>query len=482
MDHIGCVILSFEEAGDLSGVVPWKEVRPEDVYEQLHSRLPALGGFIFLSTCNRVEVIYTLSDCNLHGNFAVEFTDVMPRLRPGLRPSFLSGNGAIRHLLRLSAGLESMVLGETEIRAQLKESFESAVALDKRLKLLFQSLFRESREIRSRIPLNHLPLSVATLATGKLAERLGRRHRRDSGLGRSGETAVDRIGIIGSGPMSQQSARYLAKMGCPLVLINRTPEKVQELAETLSASVETRVVSFDEFLNAPESVGPLAGLVTATSRNDAFLTPEIIASLSALNADANDEETAENEIRDLILIDMALPRDVDPACEELQGVEVIHMDSMREELAENRRRRQLAAAEADLLIDDILFRLNAQMIADLSSPVMTRLQKDVRNTSRRHLDDLLEDRLSHLSARDRRVLYDWAIRANRALNRLHRQGLEDVLRHYYGGTESDADACEAPADLMQLFPPTDRIDVDRDRSTAPPQTNSQNFRNSQQSF
>ena len=477
MDHIGCVILSFEEAGDLSGVVPWKEVRPEDVYEQLHSRLPALGGFIFLSTCNRVEVIYTLADSNLHGNFAVEFTDVMPRLRPGLRPSFLSGNGAIRHLLRLSAGLESMLLGETEIRAQLKESFESAVALDKRLKLLFQSLFRESREIRSRIPLNHLPLSVATLATGKLAERLGRRHRRDSGLGQSG----DRIGIIGSGPMSQQSARYLAKMGCPLVLINRTPEKVQELAETLSASVETRVVSFDDFLNAPQSVGPLAGLVTATSRNDAFVTPEIIASLSALNADAsaNEAQDAANESRDLILIDMALPRDVDPACEELPGVEVIHMDSMREELAENRRRRQLAAAEADLLIDDILFRLNAQMIADLSSPVMTRLQKDVRNTSRRHLDDLLEDRLSHLSARDRRVLYDWAIRANRALNRLHRQGLEDVLRHYYGGTESDADACEAPADLMQLFPPTDRIDVDRDRQTAPSQPNS---RNPQQSF
>ena len=117
MDQIGCIILSFEEAGDLSGVVPWKEVRPTDVYEQLHSRLPALEGFIFLSTCNRVEVIYTLADANLHGNFAVEFTDVMPRLRPGLRPSFLSGNAAIRHLLRLSAGLESMVLGETEIRA-----------------------------------------------------------------------------------------------------------------------------------------------------------------------------------------------------------------------------------------------------------------------------------------------------------------------------------------------------------------------------
>ncbi|MCR9141188.1 MAG: hypothetical protein NXI24_02980 [bacterium] len=449
MDHIGCVILSFEEAGDLSGVVPWKDVRPEDVYEQLHSRLPALGGFIFLSTCNRVEVIYTVADSNLHGNFAVEFTEVMPALRPGLRPSFLSGNGAIRHLLRLSAGLESMVLGETEIRAQLKQSFESAVALDKRLKLLFQNLFRESREIRSRIPLNHLPLSVATLATGKLADRLGRRHRRDSGssavhagsAGAGDSRHRDRIGIIGSGPMSQQSARYLAKMGCPLVLINRTPEKVRDLADSLSAAVDTQVVGFDEFLNAPESIGPLAGLVTATSRSDAFLTTAVVESLERVERDG--------EKRDLVLIDMALPRDVDPTCEDLQGVEVIHMDSMREELAENRRRRQLAAAEADLLIDDILFRLNAQMISNLSSPVMTRLQKDVRNTSRRHLDVLLEDRLSHLSARDRRVLYDWAIRANRELNRLHRQGLEDILRHYYGGP--DASPSEPPAEANAIL-------------------------------
>ena len=444
MDHIGCVILSFEEAGDLSGVVPWKEVRPEDVYEQLHSRLPALEGFIFLSTCNRVEVIYTLADSNLHGNLAVEFTDVMPRLRAGLRPSFLSGNAAIRHLLRLSAGLESMVLGETEIRAQLKASFESAVALDKRLRLLFQLLFRESREIRARIPLNHLPLSVATLATGKLAERLGRRHRRDAGKTRAvkqngfahperaavSEIARERIAIIGSGPMSQQSARYLAKMGCELVFINRTPEKVQALAHSLGASVPTEIIAFEDFMNDPASVGNLAGLVTATSRSDAFLTPEIITVLR--DADAHDS----SERSPLVLIDMALPRDVHPACEDLAGVEVIHMDSMREELAENRRRRQLAAAEADLLIDDILYRLNAQMISDLSTPVMTRLQKNVRDTSRRHLDDLLQDRLSHLTARDRRVLYDWAIRANRELNRLHRQGREDVLRHHYGNSEN----------------------------------------------
>ncbi len=446
MEHIGCIILSFEEAGDLSGVVPWKDVRPEEAYEQLRARMPGLEGFVWLSTCNRVEVVYTLEDSNLHGNFAVEFTDVMPSLRPGLRPSFLSGAAAIRHLLRLSAGLESMVLGETEIRAQLTQSFANAVALDKRLRLLFQSLFRESREIRSRIPLNHLPLSVATLATGKLADRLGRRHRRDARPNGESGTPRERIAVIGSGPMSTQSARYLAKMGCELVLINRTREKLTELAESLQNSVPVTVLGFDEFISEPERAGELAGLVTATSRPDAFVTAEVAQSLLARRAvPAGVGAGLSAPQAPLVLIDMALPRDVAPECDELDGVEVVHMDSMRAELDENRRRRQLAAAEADRLIDDILYRLSAQLIADLSAPVMTRLQRDVRQTSREHLDLLLEDRLSHLNNRDRRVLYDWAIRANRAMNRLHRQGLEDVLRHYYGTQDPEADSVNAPA-------------------------------------
>ncbi len=441
MEGIGCVILSFEEAGDLSGVVPWKNIDPHHLHAKLEERLgpnteasnapaapAAIEGFVYLSTCNRVEIIYSLSDEHQHGNLAVELVDLMPELRSGLRPAFLHGNAALRHLLRLAAGLESLILGETEIRAQLKDALESAVVLDKRLRLMFQYVFRESRQIRAGLPLNHLPLSVASLATGKLVSRLGldRRRRSDS------DEVPARIAVIGSGPMSRQSARYLAKTGAEIVMINRSVEKIAETADSLGAAT----VSFEDFMQHPEVAGPVDGLVTATSREDAFLSPALMRRLQR----HRDTESSlqDSKERKFVVVDMALPRDVHPDCDALPGLEVVHMDSMRRELDENRRRRELAAAQAEEYIQDAVFRLDAALITGLSAPVMTRLQREVRNKSRRHLDDLLAERLAHLSARDRRVLYDWAIRANRDLNRLHRRGLEDILRHYYGGREEVA--------------------------------------------
>lgn len=436
MEGIGCVILSFEEAGDLSGVVPWKSVDPRALQLQLEERLrpgadsvAAIEGFVYLSTCNRVEIIYSLSDEHQHGNLAVELVDLMPELRAGLRPAFLHGNAALRHLLRLAAGLESLILGETEIRAQLKEALESAVVLDKRLRLMFQYVFRESRQIRASLPLNHLPLSVASLATGKLVSRLGLDRRRRASA--SGE-APARIAVIGSGPMSRQSARYLAKTGAEIIMINRSIARIAATAESLGAAT----VSFEDFLKHPEVAGPVDGLVTATSREDAFVTADLVRRLKR-HRDVESQSQTSKE-RKFVVVDMALPRDVHPDCDDIGGVDVVHMDSMRRELDENRKRRELAAAQAEEYIQDAVFRLDAALITGLSAPVMTRLQREVRNKSRRHLDDLLAERLAHLSARDRRVLYDWAIRANRDLNRLHRRGLEDILRHYYGGREEVA--------------------------------------------
>ncbi|MCP5484800.1 MAG: hypothetical protein H7A22_04640 [Spirochaetales bacterium] len=114
----------------------------------------------------------------------------------------------------------------------------------------------------------------------------------------------------------------------------------------------------------------------------------------------------------------------------LPGVRFVTMESMREELTRNQRRREEACAEAREKIDEAAFRVNADLIATLSGPVMARLQREVRDQSRRRLTELLDGRLRHLSSRDRRMLYT-GNPANRDLNRLHRRGTEAVLKHYY---------------------------------------------------
>ncbi|MBX7059057.1 MAG: hypothetical protein K1X75_13405 [Leptospirales bacterium] len=420
MNHFGAIVLSFEEVGDLGELSPWKEADAAQLCGRLRALAP-LSGFVFLSTCNRVEAIYTLDDPGAHTHFAFEFLAQMPPLRAGLRPQFLHGQQAVRHLIRLAAGLESMALGETEIRAQLKSAFEQAPALDKRLRLLFQRVFRESRRIRASIPLGQLPVSIAALAARRLHELMG-----DDASG------ARRAAVVGSGPMSRQSARYLAKQGYRILLINRSKEKVADLLRDLSAEY----LSFDDFYADPGRAGALSALVTATSREDAWLDRALAERMLQARRPALTGAASGNapgpDGAGLCLVDLAVPRDVDPGVEQLEEIRVIHMDGMRAELEHNRSRRRQAAEAADRMIDKNLLLMEGQMIAALAAPVMSSLQSQVRERSRAHLDDLLEGRLKHLSARDRRLLYSWAIQANRDLNRLHGDGLAAILRHYYG--------------------------------------------------
>ncbi len=413
MKHIGAVILSFEETGDLSGIVPWKETRPADLFRTLRAAT-SLSGMVYLSTCNRVEFIYSLTDVE-HTRFALALMERMPALPVAVRPSFLHGRAAVRHLIRLAAGLESMVLGETEIRAQLKNAREDAAGegtLDSTLQNLLQHIFHEARRVRASLPLENLPVSVATLAMKRLRPRLARE------VARGGP--VPTVVVVGSGPMSRQSAEYLSKWFGPrvrLALVNRTLSRIAETADRLGAEL----LSFDRFITDPARVGPVVAIVTATSRSDAFITPDLIARLERpTGTDAK-----------LFLLDLALPGDVAAACAALPGVELHGMESLREELEKNSQKRREAAELAREAIDAALFRVKANLILDLAGPVMRDIQKDVREKSRAHLDALLKTRLAHLSARDARLIYTWAIQANRDLNRIHRRGLENILRKYY---------------------------------------------------
>lgn len=410
MKHLGAIVLSFEEAGDLNGILPWKTVSSEDgsfdaIARTLRAELP-VTGLLHVSTCNRVEIIYSLGagigEMNIHERVRDRLLGLMPVLDSKVQPLHLVGRDVIRHLIRLACGLESMVLGETEIRAQLKDAHTHADDtgnLDRRLRIVLRHVFQEAREIRSRLPLANLPLSVSALATRRLADML---HNSDP---------KDAVVIIGSGPMSRAAAEYVAKWDARIVLVNRTLSKVQEQADRLGA----QTLTLDEFLSEPERAGSIRAIITATSRPDAFLTREFV------------EPYAEKGI---VLVDMAVPPDVDPAAISMPGVRLVNMESLRAELVINRARREEAAREAEAMIHEALFRTEAGLAAGLSGGSLREIQENVRTKSRAHLEQLLEDRLRHLSQKDRRLIYTWAIQANRDMNRIHRQGLESVIREY----------------------------------------------------
>lgn len=419
MVQIGAIVLSFEEAGDLSELVPWKTQDAWLLRDQLMQAEPSLVGFVPVSTCNRIEFYYSLNSAATHYSLFDALMRLMPPLAPGVRPTQLLGRDAARHLIRLATGLESMVLGETEIRAQLKDAYEEAArhhTLDRRLRILFQQTFQESRSIRSSIPMDRLPLSVATIATRHLLRRLAPQALNLKEARLNG-TAV----VIGSGPMSRQSAEALSRYFSSIVLVNRTIEKIAPLARRL----EAQCVEFAEFLTHPGAyfkAGEPGVIVTATSRPDAFITRDVIGRLFSQG------------LPSVSLVDLALPHDVAPDCAADSRVQLITMDSIRPELEGNRKKRAEAAAMAGETIETALIRIEASIISGVSSTLLREIQKEIRDKSRQELETLLGNRLSHLKQKDIRMLYDWAIRAHREMNRIHKRGLESVLTHYYGGS------------------------------------------------
>ncbi|MDH5655512.1 MAG: hypothetical protein OEZ34_06360 [Spirochaetia bacterium] len=417
MNYIGAVVLSFEEAGELNKIVPWKVDSIEKVWEDLQKDGIPLGGMIYLSTCNRVEFIYTLTDPTAHTDFILSLVQKLPPLADGIRPRALQGRQALLHLLRLTSGLESMVLGETEIRAQLKDAYEAArkkKMADQRLNILFRNLLQEARIIRSSISMSNLPLSVATLATKYLQQ-----HEQDLNPEAS-------YVIIGSGPMSRQAAEYLSKSGKNLILVNRTPEKVQAHADRIGASV----FSFDHFMNKTKSFGPIAAIVTATSHPDAFITEKFASEII-------DKNNSGNSQKNLVLVDMAMPPDVSPDTEKRKEISLVSMESLKNDLEKNKKKRKQAAEEAEEFIEESLFRIEVNLVSGMSGPLISKIQKKVKNKARDHLNLLLEDRLSHLSKKDRRLIYTWAIQANRDMNRIHRDGLELMIRNLYTYDQDD---------------------------------------------
>lgn len=416
MKQLGAVVLSYEEAGDLNGIIPWKTENPAQLHAALREKLIPLSGFIYLSTCNRVEIIYTLEDQDYHDKLLDALIKILPPLG-NIRPSHYKGRKALRHMIRLSAGLESMVLGETEIRSQIKDAFENSRLsnlLDKRLRLLIQSIFHEARKIRNAIPMGNLPISVATLASRKVINHPAFIEKADAITDPDSHAIV----IIGSGPMSKQAAKYLSGLNNRLILVNRTLSKIEKLSEELNADLAT----FDRFFYEPETLGPVGAIVTATSREDTFITPEYIEKINVRRKG--------DGMHPLLLVDMALPPDVDPETAKIPGVELISMETLRIELEQNQQKRLEAAELAEELIEDAGFRIEANLVSGLSGGLIREIQRDIRDKSREKLEHLFEERLSHLSKKDRNLIYTWAIQSHRELNRIHKRGLETVIRQY----------------------------------------------------
>jgi glutamyl-tRNA reductase len=272
----------------------------EEVLATLRS-FDGTAGAVVLSTCNRVE-FYAATICPMRALSALH--DWLER-RAGLRAPLYEYHtpASVRHLFRVSCGLDSMVLGETEVLGQVKRAYADASKLgfsSRHLHRLFQHAFRVAKTVRSQTMITRGATSVSGVAV-ELASKI------------FGDLSGKRVMILGAGENSERTARSLQTRGVQSVIVaNRTFER----AASLAAEIGGLAVHFEHWQNHFQDVDILIG---STGAPHPVLTKEKLTPLLQGRAD-----------RPLFIIDLAVPRDIDPRVNELESVYLYDIDSLQQ--------------------------------------------------------------------------------------------------------------------------------------------------------
>ncbi len=300
---------------------------------------------LLLTTCNRVE-IYGASMRELSSkevanalqtrDEAIDKQDLAPFYRH-------EDDECAHHLFRVTSGLDSMVVGETEIFGQTKRAYERAHAnrdAGACLHRLFQRAFRVAKQVRTKTEITRGSVSVGSVAV-ELAEKI------------FGDLRGRKVLVLGAGETSETTLRALASRGVSdLRISNRTPAR----SEKLAADLEGLAVPFNNWL---EQCREIDILISSTAAESHLVTRENLAPLIRQRMD-----------RPLFLIDIAVPRDIAPEVNELDGVYLYDIDSLQSIADETLelRRQQFAAAKAII----------EEHVADFAREIGRRSESDRR--------------------------------------------------------------------------------------------------------
>jgi glutamyl-tRNA reductase len=341
--------------------------------------VPGISEAAILSTCNRVE-IYAWGDEKAGPLLRDSMIGYHPFGAPrGLENHlhYSHGEGAARHLFEVASGLDSLVLGEAEILGQVKVALDAAQkhgAAGATLDELFRRSIACGKRARSETGISRGAQSVGAAAVELARQIFG---------GLQGHTVL----ILGAGKMSARVAQCLVSSGAHRVLVaNRTLERAQELAQLFGdEGAGAEAVGWDEF---PERLAHADIVIASTRAPHYVVTREQIAAV------------ARKRRRSLLLVDIAVPRDIDPQCNELDNVFLFDIDDLQRVVEEGRKSRAGEIARVEALIDEEIGAWNKWLIASDAQPVMAALARHAAHVRDSETETALA-KLEHLSPKDR---------------------------------------------------------------------------------
>jgi glutamyl-tRNA reductase len=344
--------------------------------QELRSR-GILQETLVLSTCNRSE-IYGVPPETSHecapglSSFLSEFHSVRAEVL-GVSLYHHYDREAVRHLFRVSAGLDSMLLGEAEILGQVREAYRYAHeygATGPVLNRLFQGALEVGKRVRSETELGTRPMSVASAGV-KLAERIFGKLKERTAL------------VLGAGAISEQVVNQLRDRGVArLLIMNRSRERAEELAGRFGG----KVVGWGEW-DAALTVADV--VVSSVASEEPVLRREILQ--AAMSARAN---------RALFLMDLGLPRNIEASAAELYNTYVYNMDDLTEIVEQNRHARESEIPRAETIVDEhvgkfLSWQASVELVG-LVDALRARLREERASFIHARMDSM-----NHLSATER---------------------------------------------------------------------------------
>jgi glutamyl-tRNA reductase len=343
----------------------------EEAVRAVRSR-PSTTEAVVVSTCNRAELYVACQEpkaaiADLQTFFSEFHRLPLEQIRPHLYA--LQDHDAARHLFRVASGLDSLVVGEPQILGQVKDAFaiaSSAQSVGPLLNRLFHWSFGVGKRVRSETGLAEGAVSVSYAAVN-LARKI------------FGSLAGRRVLVIGSGEMGRLTAVHLKSHGVESVTItSRTLAHAQELADDIGGSVT-----------------PWGSLPTALLDSDIVIT--VTGSPTPILSRAQVKEAMPaSRTRPLFLIDIAVPRDVDPRAGEIEQVFLYNIDDLQAIVRENLERRGIEIGRADQIVDEEVLKFTNWQRSRDAVPTIVALRQHFEGIRKAELERL-EPKLAALS-------------------------------------------------------------------------------------
>lgn len=351
------------------------------------TRRAELDEAMFLSTCNRVEVIgLPKPQATLEESIQAASHAIRESLREHIGASsveelrdFLyerSGEEAVRHVFRVSASLDSMVLGEPQILGQVKDAYDAAIAagaLRSHLARCVSRSFTVAKRIRTETQLGAGTVSISSVAVD-LAKRI------------FGELSDHTVLLVGAGEMAEQAAKSLGQQARALRICNRSFERAANLASHFNASAAPLEQLEQELVQSDV-------VVASTSAKTFVVTKDLVKRVMK-----------QRKGKTLFFIDIAVPRNIDPSVHGLDNVYVYNVDDLEHEVAENMKNRQAEVAAAEKIVEAELGSWEQWARGLNVNPTIVALRAKTRGVLVAELERTLGTRLKHLPEGDRQAL------------------------------------------------------------------------------